>query len=137
MFINTNATFMSTFHRELKMKAFGKENPAASAKKVCWRIVTLCVRTLFQELYEVRVEAESVHASVDNANGLYLWGVLQAHRVIQNFMDHKFSMHPAFYPQLMMFLFENVVPCQDFEELSKVIRDLKGLPNQLDNSQRC
>ena len=47
-------------------------------------------------------------------------------------MDHKFSIHSAFYPQLMMFLFKNAVPRQDLEELSKASRDLKGLPNQLD-----
>jgi len=136
-FVNTKATFMATFYRELKISAFGTENPGAPAEKLCWKIVTLCIRTLFVELRKVRVEAEAAHTSEDNANGLYLWGVLQAHRVMKDFADKNFSMHPAFYPQLMMFLFENGTPRQDFDELKRMVKELKGLPGLLEKlSQR-
>lgn len=136
-FVNTKATFMATFYRELKISAFGTENPGAPAEKLCWKIVTLCIRTLFVELRKVRVEAEAAHTSEDNANGFYLWGVLQAHRVMKDFADKNFSMHPAFYPQLMMFLFENGTPRQDFDELKRMVKELKGLPGLLEKlSQR-
>ena len=46
----------------------------------------------------------------DRSNEIYLWGLLQAHRVMADFVKENFTGHPKFHPQMVMFILETMVP---------------------------
>ena len=58
-------------------------------------------------------------------NAYYLHGVLQAHRIMSEFVKDKFIEHPHFYPKPLMYLFESSAPRADVVELGKTNSDLQ------------
>ena len=54
------------------------------------------MRVVWRELSKVRVESEMEYVSVDNLLMVYqyLWGTLQAHRVMNTFLKAQFRQHP-------------------------------------------
>ena len=130
-FLRKKSTFMSDFYRNLKVTAFGSETPGDAGSKMCWRVVTTCLRVFFQELRSARVVAENAFNYPDRANALYLWGVVQAHRVMKEFVKHNFSEHPAFHPKLLQFLFKTSTPRVEMAKMTTTINGLSGLPATL------
>ena len=72
--------------------------------------MTTLLVCLFDEIHAVRVVAEDAFDHPDRANELYVWGVLQAHRVMLDFVKENFTGHPKFYPQMVIFILETIVP---------------------------
>ena len=42
--------------------------------------------------------------------GQYLWGTLQVHRVMDDFLRNQFSQHPEVAPHITIYLFEYRAP---------------------------
>ena len=76
----------------------------------------------------MRVVAEDDFNNTYIANKLYLWGVLQAHRVMTEFVKEIFTGHPKFHPQMVMFILETMVPRVELEGLSTAHTNVSALP---------
>ena len=100
------------YHR-LCLKCFIYRISKKEARATCCNIVTTIIVCLFDELRAVRVVANDMFNHTDRANELYLWGVLQAHRDILEFVKENFTGHPKFHPQMVMFILETMVPRVD------------------------
>ena len=61
-------------------------------KVECWTVVITMVRIIWRDLREVRVEAETEYGSDTPLVmvGKYLWGTIQAHRVMNYFLQTQF-----------------------------------------------
>ena len=69
----------------------------------------------------------------DIANGIYLWDVLQAHRVMEEFVKENFTGHHKFHPQMVMFILETMVPRVDPEGVSAACANVSALPVTVQN----
>ena len=58
----------------------------------------------------------------------YFWGVLQAHRVMLEFLKTKITGHPKFYLQMFMFILEKMVPRVELESISTACANVSTLP---------
>ena len=79
----------------------------ATRKAECWTVVIAVVWVICRELRKVGGEAETVYGS-DNPTemvGQYLWGALQAHRVMDELSQTQFSQHPGMAPHITLYLF--------------------------------
>ena len=63
----------------------------------------------------------------DIANGIYLWDVLQAHQVMEEFVKENFTGHHKFHPQMVMFILETMVPRLDLEGVSLACANVSAL----------
>jgi len=77
-----------------------------------WLLVASCVRGIFRELRRVRIVAQEAEKLPDKATScaLFLWGSLQAHRIMDEFIVHSFEGHPVITPVINMHLFQHRVP---------------------------
>ena len=73
-------------YHQLCLKCFDYQSPNKEARATCWNIVTTFLVCFFDELRAVRVVAEDVFNHPGISKKLYLWGVLQAHRVMLEFV---------------------------------------------------
>ena len=76
----------------------------------------------------MRVVADDAFNHPDRANEIYLWGVLQAHQVMLEFVKEKFTGHPKFHPQIIVFILETMVPRVDLEGVSLACSNVRNLP---------
>ena len=72
--------------------------------------MTTLLVCLFDELSAVILVLWDAFNDADRAKELYLWGVLQARRVMLYFVTENFTGHPKFHPQTVMFILEKMVP---------------------------
>ena len=77
---------MEGLYHHLCLKCFGSLSPNKEARYTCWNIVTTIFVCLFDELLAVRLVVKDAFNYPGRANQLYLWGVLQAHRVMLEFV---------------------------------------------------
>jgi len=77
-----------------------------------WLLVAACVRGVFRELRRVRIVAQEAEKLPDKATscGLFLWGSLQAHRIMDEFTVSAFEGHACITPIINMHLFQHRVP---------------------------
>ena len=80
------ATVMEGLYHHLCLQCFFSQSTNKEARYKCWNIVTTIFVCLFDELLAVRVVVKDEFNYPDRANKLYLWGVLQAHRVMFEFV---------------------------------------------------
>ena len=71
------------------LKYFESWSLNKEARDTCWNIVTNLQVWIFDELRAMRVVAEYAFNHPDRDNELYLWGVLQDHRVMAEFVKEK------------------------------------------------
>ena len=88
------------------------EGAGAAGKVECWTVVLTMVRVIWRELRKVRVEAETAYGSENPTEmvGQYLWGTLQTHRVMDDFLRTQFCQHPEVDPHITLSLFEHISP---------------------------
>ena len=65
--------------------------------------MTTLLVCLFDELRYVRLVEEEAFNHYGRAKELYLWGVLQDHRVMEEFLRENFTGHPKLHPQMVVF----------------------------------
>ena len=135
-FFRKMSSMMSVLYRELMVKTFGSDNPSKESKAICWKIVLTLVKVIFRELRKVRVGSEHAYSFSDRANPLYLWGVLQAHRVMADFVKTNFREHPMFHPKMIMFLFETSVPKSEIDRVIALVTSVRALPTTVDTLMR-
>lgn len=115
---------IAKFYRQLLVTTFGANGPYTDASKAqCWTVVLKLVRVICSELRKVRLVAEHAWSQGDRATPLYLWGCLNAHRVMQDFKQMSFREHPKFYPKLVLYLFETYVAKHELERLRDASAD--------------
>ena len=58
------------------------------------------IRVIWRELKKVQFELETAYGSEDKVVmvGQYLWGTLQAHKVMDKFLRKQFRHHPEVAP---------------------------------------
>ena len=120
------------YHR-IFLNCFGSRSLNKEARDTCWNIVTALLVCLFYELRAVRVVAEDEFNHPDRANKLYLWGVLQAHRVMEEFLKENFTGHPKIHTQMVMFILEKMVYRVDIEGVSAACDNVSALPVTVQN----
>ena len=86
LFLRGLYTVVEDLYRRLCLKCFGYQSPNKEERSTCWNIVTTLLVCLFDELRTLIVVAEDAFNHPDRFNKLYLWGVLQAHRVVLEFV---------------------------------------------------
>jgi hypothetical protein len=81
------------------------------------------IAVFFRELRRVRVGAETAYTATDPhvRVGHYLWHTLQAHRIMDEFLETTFQAHPLVAPSIVMYLFEHRAPRSEFEALSALV----------------
>ena len=67
-------------------------NAIVTGKAYFWTVVLTMVRVICFEIIKVQVEWETAYVSYTPALvvGQYLWGTLQSHRVMDNFLQTQF-----------------------------------------------
>ena len=77
--------------------------------------------------------AENTYDIPDQANALDLWGVLQVHCVMAEFVRTNFREHPMFHPsKMIMFLSETSFPKSEIDRVSGLCSNMCGIPSQVD-----
>ena len=71
--------------------------------------------------------SEDAFKHPDRANELYLWGVLQAHRFMLDFVKENFTGHPKFHPYMVMFILETMVPQVELEGFPAACANVRTL----------
>jgi hypothetical protein len=97
------------------------------AKEACWKLISHCVRAIFRDLHKARIAGRGPFLGGDRASGI-VWGSLQAHRLMQEYLDADFSAHPKCSHILNIHLQDNALMKVDFRrEFDK----LKGLVTEV------
>ena len=109
------------------MKASGQSD----ASEV-WFLFYSCIRGYFKELRKVRAPAPvaSNMSSVTDRAGTYLWAMVQAHRITQEFISHRWREHPSIAGVVNYHLFCFTVPLSVRNKLKEEVSLLKK--NELD-----
>jgi len=99
------ANWIDEFHMKLTIVS-------CCSSEEAWLLVASCVRGVFRELRRVRICAQEAEKIPDRPTScaLFLWGSLQAHRVMDQFLIHSFEGHPVITPVINMHLFQHRVP---------------------------
>ena len=127
-FLRELATVVDYFFHRLCLKCFGSQGPNKEARATCWNIVKTLSMCLFYELRAMRVVTEDTFNHPDRSNEIYLWGVLQAHLVMLEFVKENFTGHPKLHPQVVMFILDTMVPWVDIEGFSAACANLGTIP---------
>ena len=100
-----------------------REGDMAAGIEECCTVVLTMVRVIWRELRKVRVEAETSYGLETHAVkvGQYLWGTLQALRVMENFLRTQLRQHPEVSPQITMYMFEHRAPLVEVSALNQKI----------------
>ena len=100
--------------------AYG-EGEGAAGKAECWTIVLTMVQVIWRDLRKVRVEAEMAYGSENPTEmvGKYLWGTLQAHQVMEDFLRTQLHQHTEVAPHITLQLLEHRAPCVEVSALKE------------------
>jgi hypothetical protein len=104
------------------------------AQKDAWKMTSVCVRRIFEELYSERVVARDVYDQKDPdfTTAKYLWATWKAHAVMDKYLRHQFYEHPAISAVLARHLADNYVKPDDSQ--NSKIKVLESRVNSLDTS---
>jgi hypothetical protein len=61
--------------------------------KVCWKLVSHCFRAIFRDLHMARMAGQGPYLG-GNRSSESVWGCLQAHRVMEDYLAEDFAAHP-------------------------------------------
>jgi hypothetical protein len=103
----------------LKWKHRGHSN------KEAWRMTTVCVRRIFEEIHSERIIAKDVYdqADKDFTTARFLWATWKAHTVMARYLKHQFYEHPSIAAVLARHLADNYV--KPDEHLGAKLKDLE------------
>jgi len=94
---------------------FQKWRHRGHAPKEAWKMTSVCVRRIFEELYSERVVARDIYDQKDPdfTTAKYLWATWKAHAVMDRYLRHQFYEHPAISAVLARHLADNYVKPDD------------------------
>ena len=81
------AAYIKDFHLHLVTTIYG-DAISGSSKSECWMVVLTMVRVIWRYLRKVRFKSETAYGETYSYFMLveYLWGILQAHQVMEYFV---------------------------------------------------
>ena len=82
---------------------------------------------LYDKLRDVLVVSEDAFNNPDRANKLDFWGILQAHRVMAEFVKENFTGHTKFHLQMVMFILETMFFQVELEGVSLACANVSAL----------
>lgn len=76
-----------------------------------WELVSACVKKVFEELRWVRASAANATSEADSTSkcSTIMWALIQAHRVMKDFLDMRFRNHPSIAPVIILHVFKTKV----------------------------
>ena len=83
-----------------------------SSAKGAWLLVCFCVQCYFNKLRKVRdpTQTASNMSSASDRAGITLWVLEQSHRVLSEFVPHRWREHPVVASVINYHLFRFMVP---------------------------
>jgi hypothetical protein len=106
-FLDRLAKWISSQFRDLVGRGGSKED--------CWRLISHCVRAIFSDLHAARIAGRGPFMTSDRQLGV-VWGCLQAHRVMSEYVDADFASHPRCSHILNLHLQDNALMKTEFNE---------------------
>ena len=94
------------------------------------------LRVIWREIRKVRVEVETEYGS-DNPMemvGQYLWGTLQTHRVMDEFLQTQFRQHPEVDPHITLYLFKHRAPQVEVSALKQRVEAQSKALNKMEKT---
>ncbi len=109
------------------------------SKKESWRMTTVCVRRIFEEIHSQRVVARDILDIQDGdfSCAKFLWATWKAHDTMSAYVRHQFYEHPSIAAVLARHLADNhVKPDENLgSKLSNVDKAIKNINARLDSVQ--
>jgi hypothetical protein len=107
----------------------------------CWKLISHCIRSIFRDLHVARLAGRGPFLGTDRAGGI-VWGCLQAHRVMKEYVEYDFSAHPKCSHILNIHLQDNALMKSEaskttkaqnalIEKLTKAVTDLQSKHDSL------
>jgi len=96
-------------------KEYGELIGRGGSATECWRLISHCVRAVFDDLHEARAPGRGPFLPGDRAAGV-VWGFLQAHRKMQEYLKKGFSASSTLSHVLNIHLRDHAVTSKKFEE---------------------
>lgn len=113
------------------------KNHGADAKEA-WAYTCDIVKGLFEELYKVRrigAERSSISTLTLHDGARLMWGVLQCHRLMDDFLAHQIKGHPLLVQHSLNHVMRNRISQSDFDRLQQRVKlledETKSLSSQL------
>ena len=139
--VNTWWTWFSSmvtdsYHKLLANAAPNSINPSKEIKASAWKVTTLSVVKLFEELRKARQPGVSAEISPNQLHvvGRFLYATLQELKVMREFQTKGFEGHPSIQIIKMTHVFDNYTPRSeigDLVALGKKVTELKRAHDQL------
>lgn len=139
--VNTWWTWFSSmvtdsYHKLLANAAPNAINPSKEIKASAWKVTTLSVVKVFEELRNARQPGVSAEISPNQLHvvGRFLYATLQELKVMREFQLKGFEGHPSIQIIKMTHVFDNYTPRSeigDLVALGKKVTDLKRAHDQL------
>lgn len=127
-FITELCTFISEDFHNWKARGHGKKD--------AWRMTSVCVRRVFEEIHAERVIARDGydHNNIDFTTAKMLWATWKAHAVMDKYMKHQFYEHPSVAAVLARHLADNYVKPDDSQgaKITLLEKNLKTLTSQVE-----
>ena len=101
-----------------------REVVSLAGRAECWTVVLTMMSFIWRELWKVRVESDTVNGSAYNVVmvGQYLWGTLQSHRIMDDFLRAQFQKHPEVASHITLYLFEHRSPIVEVVALKQKVK---------------
>jgi hypothetical protein len=111
------------------------------SKKDSWRMTTVCVRHVFEEIHSQRVIARDILDVQDGdfSCAKFLWATWKAHETMALYVQHQFYEHPSIVAVLARHLADNHVKPDDAisSKVSGLDKAIKNINARLDSVQSC
>jgi hypothetical protein len=104
IFVAEMCNWMDVFYQELLTTSEATEDEA-------WELVSGCIKKIFEDLRRVRASAANATSETNPSTkcSIYLWALIQSHRVMKDYIDARFRNHPSIAPVIILHVFKTRV----------------------------
>jgi len=118
---------------------FQKWQHRGHSKKDSWRMTTVCVRRIFEEIHSQRVVARDILDVQDGdfSCAKFLWATWKAHETMSAYVRHQFYEHPSIAAVLARHLADNHVKPDEAvsSRVTSLDKAIKNINSRLDTIQ--
>jgi len=118
---------------------FQKWQHRGHSKKESWRMTTVCVHRIFEEIHSQRVVARDILDVQDGdfSCAKFLWATWKAHETMGAYVRHQFYEHPSIAAVLARHLADNHVKPDEAvsSKVSSLEKAIKNINGRLDSHQ--
>lgn len=103
-FIMEMSSWIDAFYQELVSTSNATEEEA-------WEVVGACIKKVFEVMRVPRAQAANATMDSDPKSqcATYLWALVQAHRIMKEFLEARFRNHGAIAPVIVLHIFKTRV----------------------------